>query len=360
MKVLVTGAAGFIGFHTVKRLLERGDEVVGLDSINDYYTLELKYSRLAETGIDREEVDWYKFVRSVKYPLYRFIRMNLEDKQAMQMLFANEKFDKVINLAAQAGVRYSIQNPYAYVSSNVDGFLNILEGCRHNGIQHLVYASSSSVYGLNGKVPFSEHDSIAHPVSLYAATKKSNELMAHTYSYLYRVPCTGLRFFTVYGPWGRPDMSPFLFTDAILSDRPIKVFNHGDMLRDFTYIDDIVEGMIRVLDHVATPNVGWRAEQPDPATSFAPYRVYNIGNSHPVCLMDFIAAIETACGREVKKEFLPIQPGDVYQTNADTTLLQTELGYKPCTPIAEGVKKTVEWHKMIASGWKKEGRLDLI
>ena len=344
MKVLVTGAAGFIGFHTVRRLLERGDEVVGLDSVNDYYTPELKYGRLAETGIGREEVDWYKFVRSVKYPLYRFIRMNLEDKQAIQMLFANEKFDKVINLAAQAGVRYSIQNPYAYVSSNVDGFLNILEGCRHNGIQHLVYASSSSVYGLNGKVPFSEHDSIAHPVSLYAATKKSNELMAHTYSHLYGIPTTGLRFFTVYGPWGRPDMSPFLFTDAILNHHPIKVFNHGDMLRDFTYIDDIVEGVIRVLDHTATPNVDWRAEQPDPATLSAPYRVYNIGNSHPVRLMDFIAAIEIACGHEAEKEFLPMQPGDVYQTNADTALLQSEQGYKPCTLMMEGVKKTVEWY----------------
>ena len=345
MKILVTGAAGFIGFYTTKRLLERGDEVVGLDNINDYYDANLKYGRLAEMGIVRNAVDWYKFVQSDKYADYRFIRMNLEDKQAIQMLFANEHFDKVINLAAQAGVRYSIENPYAYVSSNVDGFLNILEGCRHHGIQHLVYASSSSVYGLNGKVPFSEHDSIAHPISLYAATKKSNELMAHTYSNLYDVPTTGLRFFTVYGPWGRPDMSPFLFTDAILNNRPIKVFNNGDMLRDFTYIDDIVEGVIRVLDHNATPNAGWNAENPDPATSTAPFRIYNIGNSQPVKLMDFIKAIETGCGHEAKKNFLPMQPGDVYQTNADTTLLQTEMGYKPCKDIIEGVKETVEWYK---------------
>lgn len=345
MKVLVTGAAGFIGFYTVKRLLERGDEVVGLDNINDYYDVNLKYGRLAETGIGREQVDWYRFVQSDKYANYRFIRMNLEDRQAVQMLFANECFDKMINLAAQAGVRYSIQNPHAYVSSNINGFLHLLEGCRHYHVKHLVYASSSSVYGLNGKVPFSEHDSIAHPVSLYAATKKSNELMAHTYSNLYGIPTTGLRFFTVYGPWGRPDMSPFLFTDAILNNRPIKVFNNGDMLRDFTYIDDIVEGVLRVLDYTATPNPDWNAITPDPATSTAPYRIYNIGNSSPVKLMDFIKAIELACGHEAEKNFLPMQPGDVYQTNADTTLLQTELGYKPCKDIVEGVKETVEWYK---------------
>jgi len=261
------------------------------------------------------------------------------------MLFANEHFDKVVNLAAQAGVRYSIENPYAYVESNIDGFLNILEGCRHYKVKHLIYASSSSVYGLNGKVPFSEKDSIAHPVSLYAATKKSNELMAHTYSHLYGIPSTGLRFFTVYGPWGRPDMSPFLFADAMLHHRPIKVFNKGDMLRDFTYIDDIVEGVLRVIDHVPSPEPNWCAEIPDPSTSTAPYKIYNIGNSHPVKLMDFIQAIEEAIGHPAEKIFLPMQPGDVYQTNADTTALQYELGFKPDKPIKEGVKETIEWYR---------------
>lgn len=345
MKILVTGAAGFIGSSVCIRLLHRGDMVVGLDNINDYYDPALKYGRLAEAGILESDVDWYKLVLSSKYSSYRFIRMNLEDKQAMQMLFANEGFDAVINLAAQAGVRYSITNPYAYIESNLDGFINILEGCRHHSIRHLVYASSSSVYGLNANVPFSEHSSIAHPVSLYAASKKSNELMAHAYSHLYGVPSTGLRFFTVYGPWGRPDMSPFLFTDAILHDRPIKVFNNGDMLRDFTYIDDIVEGVIRVLDCPAEPNPDWDATCPDPSSSSAPYRVYNIGNSHPVKLMDFIRAIELACGKEAEKIFLPMQPGDVYQTNADTTLLRETFGYKPSKDIEEGARETVEWYR---------------
>ena len=345
MKILVTGAAGFIGSSVCIRLLHRGDMVVGLDNINDYYDPALKYGRLAEAGINESDVDWYKLVLSSKYSSYRFIRMNLEDKQAMQMLFANEGFDAVINLAAQAGVRYSITNPYAYIESNLDGFINILEGCRHHSIRHLVYASSSSVYGLNANVPFSEHSSIAHPVSLYAASKKSNELMAHAYSHLYGVPSTGLRFFTVYGPWGRPDMSPVLFTDAILHDRPIKVFNNGDMLRDFTYIDDIVEGVIRVLDRPAEPNPDWDATCPDPSSSSAPYRVYNIGNSHPVKLMDFIRPIELACGKEAEKIFLPMQPGDVYQTNADTTLLRETFGYKPSKDIEEGAKETVEWYR---------------
>ncbi len=345
MKILVTGAAGFIGSYVCKRLLSRGDEVVGLDNINTYYDVNLKYGRLSTLGIVQEEIGWYKFVQSKTYPNFRFVRMNLEDRQAMQMLFANEGFDKVMNLAAQAGVRYSIENPYAYVESNVDGFLNVLEGCRHNGVKHLVYASSSSVYGLNGKVPFSEKDSIAHPVSLYAATKKSNELMAHTYSHLYGIPSTGLRFFTVYGPWGRPDMSPFLFADAILHGRAIKVFNNGDMLRDFTYIDDIVEGVLRVIDHVPAGNPVWCAETPDPSTSTAPYRIYNIGNSQPVKLMDFIQAIEDAIGRPAEKIFLPMQPGDVYQTNADTTSLQQELGFKPDKPIKEGVKETMDWYR---------------
>lgn len=345
MKILVTGAAGFIGFYVCKGLLNRGDIVVGLDNIKTYYDVSLKYGRLSALGIQQEYVDWYKFVQSNVYEQFRFIRMNLEDKQAMRMLFANEHFDKVVNLAAQAGVRYSIENPYAYVESNIDGFLNVLEGCRHYQVKHLVYASSSSVYGLNGKVPFSEKDSIAHPISLYAATKKSNELMAHTYSHLYGVPSTGLRFFTVYGPWGRPDMSPFLFADAMLHGRPIKVFNNGDMLRDFTYIDDIVEGVLRVIDHIPAPTPDWSAQAPDPSSSAAPYKIYNIGNSHPVKLMDFIHAIEEAIARPAEKIYLPMQPGDVYQTNADTSALQSELGFKPDKPIKEGVRETIDWYR---------------
>ena len=345
MKILVTGAAGFIGFYVCKGLLNRGDIVVGLDNINTYYDVSLKYGRLSALGIQQEYVDWYKFVQSNVYEQFRFIRMNLEDKQAMRMLFANEHFDKVVNLAAQAGVRYSIENPYAYVESNIDGFLNVLEGCRHYQVKHLVYASSSSVYGLNGKVPFSEKDSIAHPISLYAATKKSTELMAHTYSHLYGVPSTGLRFFTVYGPWGRPDMSPFLFADAMLHGRPIKVFNNGDMLRDFTYIDDIVEGVLRVIDHIPAPTPDWSAQAPDPSSSAAPYKIYNIGNSHPVKLMDFIHAIEEAIARPAEKIYLPMQPGDVYQTNADTSALQSELGFKPDKPIKEGVRETIDWYR---------------
>ena len=345
MKILVTGAAGFIGSYVCKRLLDRGDVVVGLDNINTYYDVSLKYGRLSTLGIQQEHVDWYRFIESNLFENFRFVRMNLEDKQVMQMLFANECFDKVVNLAAQAGVRYSLENPYAYVESNIDGFLNVLEGCRHYQVKHLVYASSSSVYGLNGKVPFSEKDSIAHPVSLYAATKKSNELMAHTYSHLYGIPSTGLRFFTVYGPWGRPDMSPFLFTDAMLHGHAIKVFNHGDMLRDFTYIDDIVESVLRVIDHIPVSNSHWSAKAPDPSSSTAPYKIYNIGNSHPVKLMDFIQAIEEAIGHPAEKVYLPMQPGDVYQTNADTTALQQELGFKPNKPIKEGVRETIEWYR---------------
>lgn len=344
-KILVTGAAGFIGSYVCKSLLLSGDEVVGLDNINSYYDVDLKYDRLALLGIDKEDISWYKFVSSTTYPRFSFVRMNLEDKQAIQMLFANGGFDIVINLGAQAGVRYSIENPYSYVESNVDGFLNILEGCRHNRVQHLVYASSSSVYGLNSKVPFSEKDSIAHPVSLYAATKKTNELMAHTYSHLYGIPSTGLRFFTVYGPWGRPDMSPFLFTDAILHDRTIKVFNNGDMLRDFTYIDDIVEGVLRVVGSIPENNKDWNGERPDPSSSSAPYKIYNIGNSQPVKLMDFIQAIEGAIGKEAQKEFLSMQPGDVYQTYADTSSLQRELGFQPNKSIKDGIRETVDWYR---------------
>ena len=345
MKVLVTGAAGFIGAAVTRKLLDRGDVVVGLDNINDYYDPELKYGRLAGLGIAKDDVDWYKFVQSQEYTGFRFIRMNLEDTKPMCMLFANEEFDAVVNLGAQAGVRYSITNPHAYIESNVDGFINILEGCRNSGVKHLVYASSSSVYGLNGKVPFSEHDGIAHPVSLYAATKKSNELMAHAYSKLYGIPTTGLRFFTVYGPWGRPDMSPFLFIDAILHDRPIKVFNNGDMLRDFTYIDDIVEGVVRILDVIPQGNPEWDEAHPDPATSSAPYRVYNIGNQRTTRLMDYILCIETEIGREAKKEFLPMQAGDVYQTYADSSALAEATGFVPNTALQEGIANTVAWFR---------------
>lgn len=345
MKILVTGAAGFIGFHVVRCLLERGDDVVGLDNINDYYDVNLKYARLAETGINKESIEYGKLVRGKRYPLYRFIKLNLEDREELPKLFERERFERVVNLAAQAGVRYSIENPWTYVDSNITGFVNILECCRYLGVRHLVYASSSSVYGLNANVPFKEDSGIAHPVSLYAATKKSNELMAHVYSHLYGLPTTGLRFFTVYGPWGRPDMSPHLFTRAIMEGQIMKVFNHGDMLRDFTYVDDIVEGVIRVMDRVAVPDEDWDAEVPNPATSSAAYRVYNIGNSTPVKLMNFIHALEESCGKEAVKEYLPMQPGDVYQTNADTTRLYREMDYKPKTPLREGVEKFVRWYK---------------
>lgn len=343
MKILVTGTAGFIGYHLTKRLIGRGDTVVGIDNINDLGDTNLKFARLAETGITTEAEKWYKKTESGKYPNYSFIRMNLEDTEQLEKLFKEEKFDKVCNLAAQAGVRYSLQNPHVYISSNITGFMNILESCRHHNIRHLVYASSSSVYGNNAKMPLSTGDNVDHPVSLYAATKKSNELMAHTYSHLFGLPTTGLRFFTVYGPWGRPDMAPFLFTKAILKGQPIKVFNHGNLQRDFTYVDDIVEGIIRVIDQSAKPVAGKNPGISESAT--APYKIYNIGNSAPVKLMDFISAIEKALNKKAKKEFLPMQPGDVYSTQADVSDLINEMGYKPDTQLEKGIEKFIEWYK---------------
>lgn len=330
MKILVTGAAGFIGFHVSRRLLERGDEVVGIDNMNSYYDPGLKEARL-------------EMIRD--YENFRFIRLDLADREGMEDLFAVEKFNRVVNMAAQAGVRYSIDNPHSYIDSNILGFMNLLEGCRHNHVEHLVYASSSSIYGANETMPFSVHDNVDHPLSLYAATKKSNELMAHTYSHLYGIPATGLRFFTVYGPWGRPDMALFLFTRAILEDNPIKVFNYGKHKRDFTYIDDITEGVIRTLDHVAAPNPDWSGLDPDPGSSRAPWRVYNIGNSRPVELMDYISELEKALGKTAEKEFLPLQPGDVPDTYADVEQLKQDVDYQPQTAIAEGVGKFVDWYR---------------
>lgn len=345
MKILVTGTAGFIGFFLAQRLLERGDEVIGLDNINDYYDVRLKYGRLQQMGIDEAAIEYNKLVSSSKVDGYQFVQMNLEDKDAMAALFKQEQFDRVCNLAAQAGVRYSLVNPHAYVESNLAGFVNILEGCRHTDVQHLVYASSSSVYGSNKTMPFSTSHNVDHPVSLYAASKKANELMAHCYSHLFNVPTTGLRFFTVYGPWGRPDMAMFLFTKAILEGRPIDVFNQGQMQRDFTYVDDIVEGVIRVIDH-APQGLAEDSEQiNDPSRSKAPYKVYNIGNSFPVLLMDFIEAIEKATGITATKNLLPMQPGDVPATWADVSDLEADLGYKPATPIQEGVNKFVAWYR---------------
>jgi UDP-glucuronate 4-epimerase len=330
MKILLTGAAGFIGMTTALRLLARGDQVVGLDNLNDYYDVNLKLARLQ---------------RLQPLPGFSFVQMDVSDRQGMADLFEKERFDRVIHLAAQAGVRYSLQNPQAYIDSNVVGFTNILEGCRHTQVQHLVYASSSSVYGGNTAMPFSEHDSVDHPVSLYAATKKANELMAHTYSHLFALPTTGLRFFTVYGPWGRPDMALFLFTKAILEGKPIDVFNHGKMQRDFTFVDDIVEGVIRVLDRPATPDAAYQPAQPDPATSNAPYRVFNIGNNSPVLLLDFIGCIEDAIGRKAEKRLLPLQPGDVPETYANTDALRDWVGFVPATPIATGIGRFVAWYR---------------
>jgi UDP-glucuronate 4-epimerase len=345
MKILVTGTAGFIGSFVAVRLAERGDEVVGIDNINEYYDVNLKYGRLGRDGLDRRKAETGEWVESSKYRTYRFKKANLEDRQAMEDLFEKEKFDTVCHLAAQAGVRYSLVNPYSYIDANIVGFTNLLECSRHNEVKHLVYASSSSVYGLNEKYPFSVHDNVNHPISLYAATKKANELMAHTYSHLYGIPTTGLRFFTVYGPWGRPDMALFLFTKAILGDKPIDVFNHGKMKRDFTYIDDIVTGVVKVLDKTPTGDPNWSGKDPDPSRSHAPYRIYNIGNNSPVELMEFIEAIEKALGKKAKMNFLPMQPGDVPATWADVNDLVEDFGYKPAMAVEEGVRNFVNWFR---------------
>ncbi len=329
MKILVTGAAGFIGFHLTKRLLEEKHLVIGLDNLDPYYDVQLKKDRLSQLE---------------SFNNFKFVQLDLVDKKGMADLFSKYRFDQVVNLAAQAGVRYSIENPHAYIDSNIIGFMNVLEGCRHNDVFHLVYASSSSVYGLNTRMPFSVHHNVDHPVSLYAATKKSNELMAHTYSHLYNLPTTGLRFFTVYGPWGRPDMALFLFTEAILKDEPIKVFNYGKMKRDFTYIDDIIEGVVRVLDNIPEANPDWKGEDPDPSTSPSPYKLYNIGNNNPVELMDFIEAIEHALGKIASKRFIPLQPGDVPATYAEVDNLIEKVGFKPETSIIKGVEKFIEWY----------------
>ena len=329
MKILVTGAAGFIGFHTAKQLLERGDTVVGLDNFNDYYDVSLKEARAAILD---------------DYDAFSMARINLEDRAAMEALFAKGGFEKVIHLAAQAGVRYSLENPHSYIESNIVGTLHVLEGCRHHAVEHCTYASSSSVYGANTAMPFSIHQNVDHPLALYGATKKANELMAHTYSNLYNLPTTGLRFFTVYGPWGRPDMALFLFTRNILEGKPIDVFNYGNHKRDFTYIDDIVEGVIRTSDHTAKPNDSWDPATPDPGTSRAPYRLYNIGNQQPVELMDYIGAIEDCLGKKAEKNLLPLQPGDVPDTWADAEDLAADVGYRPSTPIDVGVKNFVDWY----------------
>jgi len=331
MKILVTGAAGFIGFHTVKHFAEKGNRVVGIDNINNYYDVELKYARLAETGIRKELIKNHQSVQSSVNPNYRFIKADLQDKVFIDKLFANEHFDVVCHLAAQAGVRHSIENPYAYINSNIVGFMNILEACRFYPVKHLLYASSSSVYGMNTKVPYSESDKVDSPVSLYAASKRSNELMAHSYSKLYNIPTTGVRFFTVYGPWGRPDMAPFLFIDSIVNQKPIKVFNYGKLSRDFTYINDIIDGLSVIMDH--------------PPTDEIPYKIYNIGAGEPVQLLDFIAAIENVTGKTAIKRMVEMQPGDVYQTYADTTVLEQELHYKPQVSIQEGINRLFSWYK---------------
>lgn len=345
MKILVTGAAGFIGYHLVKRLLDNGDEVIGIDNINDYYDQDLKFSRLQQTGIEKPAVEPGKKVHSIRYPLYSFHRIDLAEKENLLKLFKAENPEIVCHLAAQAGVRYSLSNPHAYIDSNITGFLNILESSKNSSVKHLVYASSSSVYGLNTDMPFSVHHNVDHPISLYAATKKSNELMAHTYSYLYGLPVTGLRFFTVYGPWGRPDMALFMFTKALLENTPIDVYNYGNMERDFTYIDDIIEGVSRVLFHFPNENKEWNGSDPDPSSSVSPYKLYNIGNNNPVKLMDFIAAIENELKIKAKMNLLPLQQGDVPKTWSDTEDIEKDLNYKPSTDIVTGVREFIMWYK---------------
>lgn len=346
MKILVTGTAGFIGFHLAKRLLERGDEVIGVDNINDYYDVNLKYSRLNEQGISHKKIYYGEKVDSVKYHGYKFIKADLTDRATLQGIFEAHNFDAVCNLAAQAGVRYSLSNPEAYIESNINGFLNILECCRYAKIKHLLYASSSSVYGLNKKMPFSVKNNVDHPVSLYAASKKSNELMAHAYSHLFNLPTTALRFFTVYGPWGRPDMALFIFTKSILEGKPIEIFNNGNMSRDFTYIDDIVEGIVRLIDKPAERNKNWNALHPDPSSSKAPYSIFNIGRGAPVSLLEFIKEIENNVGVIADKKYLPMQDGDVADTWADVSDLERELSYKPKVSVKEGVRNFVNWYKM--------------
>jgi UDP-glucuronate 4-epimerase len=345
MKVLITGTAGFIGFHLANKLIARGDEVVGLDCISDYYDPNVKYGRLDYAGIDQKDIKYNKLAQSSKKANYRFIKLQLEDKDNLDNLFELEQFDSVCNLAAQAGVRYSIENPMAYIDANIIGFINILESCRNNGVKNLSYASSSSVYGLNESYPFSTSDNVDHPISLYAATKKSNELMAHTYSHLYGISTTGLRFFTVYGPWGRPDMALFLFTKAALEGRAINVFNYGEMLRDFTYVDDIVEGVTCIIDNPAQPNPEWSGKQPDPSTSSSPYKIYNIGNNDPVKLVDFIEAIENALGKKIQKNMMPLQAGDVPATYANVDDLVRDLDYKPSTSVQKGIDNFVAWYR---------------
>ncbi len=345
MRILVTGTAGFVGFHVANKLLNEGHTVIGFDSVNNYYDINLKYSRLAAAGINVKDIKTHKKITSTAYPSYFFFRGNLENKDNVEDVFKKESPDIVVHLAAQAGVRYSLQNPQAYISSNINGFANILECCRHYNVQHLVYASSSSVYGLNDSFPFKTSDNTDHPVSLYAASKKSNELMAHVYSHLFNLPTTGLRFFTVYGPWGRPDMALFVFTDAIIKKKPVQIFNFGKMLRDFTYVDDIVDGVVKAIYKIPKANKEWKESTSEVSSSSAPYKIYNIGNSNPVNLLNFVEAIEAELGMKAIKEFLPLQSGDVVTTFADITDIKNDLGYTPQTSIKDGIKNFISWYK---------------